>query len=258
MHNSLDGRVAIITGSGGGIGRASAQALALAGAHVVAVDISQSAAEAVATELGEGGSKALALQADVSDPDHVQRFVSTTLETFGRIDILFNNAGIEGAVAPIATFPLDVFDRVLAVNLRSVFIGLKYVLPLMVAQRSGSIINSSSVSGMRGTAGFAGYVASKHAVIGLTRVAAAEAASANVRVNAICPGPIGTRMMDSISALSSPDDPEEAVRASIDKNPSRRWGTPEEVAAVVLFLASDASSYVNGAAWPIDGGRTAV
>jgi 3alpha(or 20beta)-hydroxysteroid dehydrogenase len=254
----LEGRVAVVTGAAGGIGVPSCLALAEGGARVVVVDLDSSNAELAAASLREAGHEALAVAADVSDPTGVESYVTAALDRFGRIDVLFNNAGIEGSICPFEDYPVEVFDRVLAVNTRSVFLALRSVLPLMKAAGRGSVINCSSVSGIRGSAGVSGYAASKHAVIGLTRVAAAEAAPAGVRVNAVLPGPIRTRMMESISALSLPDDPAAAARATAAKNPTGRWGEADEVARVVCFLASDAASFVNGACWSVDGGRTAI
>ncbi len=258
MESPLQGRTALITGGGGDIGRATAVALAHAGARLVVVDLSAESAQGTLAAVRAAGSEGISITADVSAPEEVGRYVAEARSAYGRIDVFFNNAGIEGAVQRIEDYPVEVFDRVLAINLRGVFLGLKEVIPVMRGQGSGAIINSSSVSGLRGAAGLSAYVASKHAVIGLTRVAAAEVAADGLRVNAVCPGPIDTRMMDAIAALSSPQDPDQAVEDSLARNPSGRWGKPAEVAAVVAFLASDAASYVNGVAWPVDGGRTAV
>ena len=255
---NLTGKIALVTGGGNGIGRAACLAFAQAGAKVVVVDVSQPAAEATAADVRALGSAALAVPADVSQSADVRAYVAAALEVYGRIDAFFNNAGIEGRVTPLAEFDEAEFDRVLAVNVRGTFLGLRHVLPVMLAQQSGSIINAASVAGTVGAPGLGAYCASKHAILGLTRTAAGEVGRQGVRVNAVCPGPIETRMMQSLAEQLNPAEPLAVVRANTARNPLGRYGTPDEVARVVVFLASDEAAYVNGAAWLIDGGRTAI
>ena len=255
---SLKGKVALVTGAGNGIGRAACLAYAAAGAHVLAVDIDGAAALATRDAIRATGSKAEAHRADVSQAGEAQAYSQEAIRHFGRIDCFFNNAGIEGVVASTMEYPEDVFDRVMAINLKGVFLGLKYVLPHMVENNSGSVVNAASVGGVVGAPGLCAYSASKHAIIGLTRTAAAEVAQYGVRVNAICPSAIETRMIDSLASMYAPDDPDSVRNQFVARNPTRRYGLPEEVAQVVLFLTSDAASFVNGEALMIDGGRTAV
>jgi NAD(P)-dependent dehydrogenase (short-subunit alcohol dehydrogenase family) len=250
----LDGKSALITGAAGSIGVATATLLAHHGARICAVDRPGSNWEALERALQ--GSDVFTVEANVPDETSVLHYVSQAMEKFGRIDIFFNNAGIEGEISPIESYPLKTFREVFAVNVEGVFLGMKHVLPAMYAQGAGSVINSSSAVSVRGGPGVIAYVASKHAVLGMTRCAAAEAAPRGVRVNCINPGPVEGRMMDSIAARAG--DAQVTRQHFIDAVPAHRYGKPEEVAALVVFLASDAASYCNGAFYAIDGGLTAV
>ena len=248
-------KVAVVTGGGNGIGRAVCLGFAARGAKVAVVDRDAQAAAAVAAEIG---GQAIACTADVTKTKDVQGYVARALETFGRIDCFHNNAGIEGRVAPTAEYDEDMYDAVMGVNVKGVFLGLRHVLPVMIRQGAGTVVNTASTAGLIGTPGMPAYVASKHAVIGLTKVAASEVGPLGVRVNAVCPGPIATRMITDIAKQVSPNNPggvEERYTAGL---PLRRYGTAEEVANVVLFLCSDLSGNVTGAQYVIDGGRTAA
>ena len=252
------GKVAVITGAGNGIGRQAALAFAARGAKVVAVDRDATGAEGTAGIIRQQGGDARAHAADVTKPADVQGYVEAALAAHGRIDCFFNNAGIVCKVAPIAEYDVAVFDEVIAVNVKGVFLGLRHVLPVMLKQKSGAVVNTASVAGLVGTPGMAPYVASKHAVIGLTKSAAGEVARSGVRVNAVCPGPIDTNMMRTVEAQLNPSDPAAVAKRYQAGLPSGRYGTAEEVANIVVFLCSDLASNINGAQYVADGGRTAV
>lgn len=243
----LDGRVAIVTGAAGCIGRATAELFAERGARVVCV-VRKAADIAVLEDAIPG---ALIVQADVTKEDEVAGYVGKTLGLFGRIDIFFNNAGVEGPQALIGDYPTTDFMRVMEVNVLGVFLGLKHVIPVMTAQGSGVIVNMGSIASSIGGARMSGYIASKHAVLGLTRSAALEAAPHGVRVNMIAPGFIDSRMLSEIATRLGGDA--DGLTALV---PDGRLGKPEEVARAVAFLASDESRYVNGTSLLIDGGRT--
>ena len=253
----LHDKIAIITGASGGIGQVTAARFLEHGACVVLVDIDQDALDATMKTL-DGGDRSLAVQADVSLEEDVQRYVRASIERFGRIDVLFNNAGIEGKVAPLEEQEVAMFDKVIAINVRGAFLGLRHVLPHMYKARAGSVINTSSVAGLNGSPGVLPYVTSKHALTGMTKVAALEAAKYDVRVNSIHPSPVNTRMMRSLEAGFGPDDAEAAKTELEQSIPLGRYGESDDIANLVLFLASDESRFITGAQYRIDGGMGAM
>ena len=252
------GKVALVTGAGNGIGRASSLGFAKRGARLVLVDRDAAAGEATAGIIRQQGGQAVFVAADVTKSADVQAYVKAALDAYGAIDCFHNNAGIEGAVANTAEYDEAMFDTVMGVNVKGVFLGLRHVLPVMLNQKRGAVVNTASVAGLVGSPGMPAYVASKHAVIGLTKVAAGEVARAGVRVNAVCPGPIDTRMIHSLESMMSPADPGAAGQRYQSSIPIGRYGTAEEVANVVLFLCSDLAGNVTGAQYVVDGGRTAT
>ena len=252
----LDGKVAVVTGAAGVIGSATAQLLAERGARIVAVDRKAADLKAAMADL-PASADALAVTADVTGEDEVADYVRAAIEKFGVIDVFYNNAGIEGDIAPITKYSLATFRRVLDVNVVGVFLGLKHVLPVMLKQNRGSIINTASIAGLIGSPDIAVYSASKHAVIGLTKSAALECAGSAVRVNCVCPGQIDSRMLSAIVEGRNPGNTPVPTERIVDRTPARRLGQASEVAAVVAFLASDDASYVSGSAYTVDGGRVA-
>lgn len=250
-------KIAIITGGSGGIGKAVAARLIQEGASVVLVDLDQAGLDATVRELG-ADDRVLAVKADVTSEDDVKRYVRATIDRFGRIDVFFNNAGIEGKVAPLEQQDTAVFDQVIAINVRGAYLGLKHVLSHMYRAGHGSVINTSSVAGLNGSADVLPYVTSKHAVTGMTKVAALEAARHGVRVNSVHPSPVNTRMMRSLEAGFDPNDAEAAKAAMEKAIPLGRYGEPSDIANLVLFLAADESSFITGAQYRIDGGMGAL
>ena len=248
-------RTALITGGGGGFGRATASVLAAEGYRVCLADNNLGAAEGTVRELADLGYEAVPLELDVTDAAAFHDAAREIASRFGSIDFLFNNAGVNGTVAAIEEYPLDDFDLVIDVNLRGVFHGLRSVLPIMAAQGSGSIVNTASMAALLGVRRQIAYVASKAAVVAMTRVAAHEYAPHGIRVNAICPGPTNTAMMHEFLSLAGPD-PAAILENMKTRIPLGRPGEAHEIAALVTFLASDASSYITGIAIPIDGGRS--
>ncbi|HEY4169933.1 MAG TPA: glucose 1-dehydrogenase [Reyranella sp.] len=254
----FSGKVALVTGGGNGIGRAACVAFAKQGAKVVAVDRDGAAAEATAGIVRQSGGDAVAVTADVTKSAEVKAYVKAAIDKYGRIDCFFNNAGIEGKVSPIVDYDEAVFDAVIGVNVKGVFLGLKHVLPEMIRQGGGAIVNTASVAGLVGTPGMPAYVASKHAVIGLTKTAAGEVARQGIRVNAVCPGPVDTRMIHSLEAQLSPGDPASVNQRYQASLPTGRYSTAEEIANMVLFLCSDLASNTTGGQFVVDGGRTST
>lgn len=252
----LDGKAAIITGGSGGIGAAAAKHFVAEGCKVLLVDINESALQQTVAELGS--EQVDYFVADVSTPEGNQGMVQKALERFGKVNVFLANAGIEGVIKPIVEYPLETFDRVLAINVRGVFLGLQNVIPAMLQSGGGSIIITSSVAGLLGSPGFSAYVTSKHAVVGMMRSAALEFGGAGIRVNTVNPGPIETRMMRSIEEMAAPGAGDQVKQGFVAQVPLKRYGYPEEVAQLMLFLASDESSYCNGNTYVIDGGFTAA
>lgn len=253
----LDGRVAVVTGAAGVIGSATMRLLAERGAKIVGVDQRQGDLETAINEL-PAAAQAMAVAADVTEEDGVREYVGAAVDRFGTIDIFYNNAGVEGEIKPIQDYPLETFRRVLDVNVVGVFLGIKYVLPVMLKQNRGSIINTASIAGLVGSPHIAVYSASKHAVIGLTKSAAWECSGTGVRVNCVCPGLIDSRMLSAILIGRSGGNAPPPVEKMVERIPARRLGQASEVASIVAFLASDEASYVSGSAYAVDGGRTAA
>ena len=257
----LSEKVALITGGAGGIGQAAARLFADEGAHVVLVDRDENPLQDAVSFIGE--DKASFVVADVTKPEETQSYVQATIERWGGIDIYLANAGIEGIVASIPDYPHDMFDQVMAVNVRGVWLGLKYVIPTMQVRGGGSIIITSSTAGIGGTAGMSAYTTSKHAVIGMMRTAALECAPMGIRVNTVNPAPIETRMMRSLEEMrvAAADNAEVTMERTkqsyASRIPLQRYGYPEEVAKMMLFLASDESSFSTGGVYMVDGGRSA-
>ncbi len=257
----LEGKVAVITGATGGIGSAAARLFTDEGARVALVDLDEAALQEVVNSVGE--DKASYTVADVTQPDQTEAYINAAVERWGGVDILLANAGIEGTLSPIPDYPIDMFDRVMAVNVRGVWLGIKYVVPVMRERGGGSIVITSSTAGIGGSPEMSAYNTSKHAVIGLMRCAALEGAPDGIRVNTVNPAPIETRMMRSIEEMrvAAMDDIRvtvEVTKQSVaDRIPLQRYGEPEEVARMMLFLSSDDSSYSTGGVYMVDGGRSA-
>jgi NAD(P)-dependent dehydrogenase (short-subunit alcohol dehydrogenase family) len=255
MAGLLEGKSALITGAGGGIGRAAALAFAREGARVAVADIAAEAAAETVARVNAAGGQALSLTGEVTRDAEVRAMVEAVVRTWGRLDCAFNNAGIAGfqvdaAGKKTAEWSEAAFDRMIAVNLKGVWLCMKHELVQMTAQGGGAIVNTGSIAGLAGLPTSSAYVAAKHGVVGLTKTAAIEYAEANIRVNAVCPGFIRTRMTE--------DTMRRRGEAILAQTPLRRMGNPEEIAEMVLWLCSDHASYVTGAAYNVDGGWMAV
>jgi NAD(P)-dependent dehydrogenase (short-subunit alcohol dehydrogenase family) len=252
MAASMDGKVALITGGGSGIGRATALRLAHEGVRVMIADYDSDSALKMVATIKEAGATADCVAADVSVTRQADRMVLKTVETYGRLDYAFNNAGIEGTIADTVSYPENIFDRVIAINLKAVWLCMKYEIPEMLKNGGGAIVNTASVLGLVGIERAAAYNAAKHGVVGLTKTAALEFAQKNIRVNCVCPGFIRTAMVER--SLDKGAIGEEMMVAL---EPIGRIGRPEEVAEGVCWLMSDAASFVTGHSLAIDGGFVA-
>ena len=249
MAGNLAGKVALVTGGSSGIGRASALAFAKEGAQVVIADVATEGGEQTVSMVQDAGGQAIFVKTDVSQTRDVEVMVNAAVEAYGRLDCAFNNAGIDGRSGPVHQYPEELWDQVIATNLKGVWLCIKYEAPQMLKQGGGAIVNDSSVAGLVTGANISAYTASKHGLIGLTKAAAMDYAASGIRVNAVCPGVIRTPMVEGAIA----EDPNrEAVM--ISREPIGRLGTPEEVAEVVVWLCTDAASFVTGTAIPVDGG----
>ena len=240
------GKVALVTGAAGGIGRATAVAFAAEGARVAILDRTTDALEETGGAARALGGDVMAVACDVSAPDQVEAAVARVVERFGRLDVAFNNAGVENEAAPLHEIPLAAWDRILDVNLRGTFLCMKHEIAQMLRQGGGAVVNTSSGAGICGVAGGASYAASKHAIIGMTKSAALDYAKRNIRVNAVLPGNIATPMMDRFTGGD--------IQKAIDLEPVGRLGRPEEIAEAVLWMASDLGGFVTGSAVVVDGG----
>ena len=250
-NGSYVGKVAFVTGAGTGIGRVTALAFAREGAGVVVADVSEQDNRETARMIEEAGGRALAVACDVRRAEDVKAALAKAVETFGRLDVAFNNAGVEQPIMPAANLTEEEWDRIVDIDLRGVFLCMKHEIPLMLEQGGGAIVNTSSGAGVKGFAGQAAYCAAKYGIVGLSKAAALDYASQNIRVNAVCPGIIETPMMERFSGGT----PEGRERVT-SQEPVGRMGKPEEIAAAVLWLCSDAASFAIGHAMVVDGGQT--
>ena len=251
----LEGKVAVITGGAGGIGRCAGKLFVSEGASVLLVDLSERDLETAVADIGS--NRVSYCVADVTDPEDNRRFVATAMDRYGGVDVFLANAGIEGKVKPIVDHDVETFDRVLAVNVRGPWLGLKAVIPEMQKRGGGSIVITSSVAGVGGAPGLSAYVTSKHAVIGMMRSAALECAPLKIRVNTVNPSPVETRMMRSLEEQIAPGGAAGARDLMASQIPLQRYAEPDDVAKLMLFLASDDSAFLTGSVYMVDGGSRA-
>lgn len=256
--SNLDGKVIIVTGAAMGLGLAASKVLASKGANITLVDYNEEALNKAKTELETEypNSQFLAVTADVSNEGAVKNYVQKTIEKFGKIDGLYNNAGIEGKQAPMVDYDLDIFKKVIDINLLGVYFGMKYVIPEMQKNGGGKIVNVASVGGIRGVLNQTPYVATKHAVAGMTKNAAVEYGRDNILTNAIAPGAILTPMVEEAFRQVNPDDPQAALDEYAARNPTRKLGKAEDIGNLVAFLLSDENGYISGQVIAIDGGES--
>lgn len=252
----LSGKTALITGASAGIGRAAALKMAQEGAKLVISDIAAGTGEETASIIRAAGGEAVFVRADVSSPADVAALVAEVVERWGRLDCACNNAGIEGRIAPLAEQPIDNFDRIMAVNARGTFLCLQAEIAAMLKTGGGSIVNIASVAGLIGFPGLSPYVASKHAINGMTKNAALEYGKAGIRVNAICPGGVDTRMLDSLAEQAT-GGTRTTAQMMDPLHPIGRIGRPDEIAEAIVWLCCDRASFVTGATMPVDGGFVA-
>ncbi len=252
MPGRLDNKIALVTGAGSGIGRATALVFAREGARVVVSDIVVEGGQETVQQIEAAGGEAIFVKADVSKAADVEALITQTVETYGRLDCAFNNAGIEGGVKPTIDCTEEEFDRTIAVNLTGVWLCMKYEIQQMLSQGGGAIVNTASAAGLVGFPGLPDYVASKHGVVGLTKTAALEYAKSGIRVNAVCPGVIQTPMVERGAQLSPGFD-----ELAVSMEPVGRFGQPAEVGEAVVWLCSDAASFVTGIPMQVDGGLVA-
>jgi NAD(P)-dependent dehydrogenase (short-subunit alcohol dehydrogenase family) len=243
------GKVAVVTGGASGIGEAVARTIAARGGQVVVADIDEADSERVTTAIGDAGGSAKAIRTDVTDTSSVEAMVQFAVDAYGGLDVAINNAGIGGPLSPTGEYPIDGWRQVIEINLNGVFYGMRYQIPAMLARGGGAIVNVASILGAVGTANSPAYVAAKHGVRGLTKAAAIEYATRNIRINSVGPGYIETPLLASLD--------EATMQALVNLHPMHRLGTSEEVAALIVFLASDEAAFITGSYHLVDGGYTA-